>query len=463
MTGEPASRVGADTEAVIDVQGSRLVCSGCGWQAPLDAVAVPAQTDAPATALPAPFTCPVHGTGDIDHVLVHRLAAHAVPDRADDPNPFVRHRESLYAWHAARARGIGDAAFVDTVRRFDERIARVDGHGFAVTPFLHQASLGERLGVELWVKDETGNVSGSHKARHLMGLMLYLAVTQPEGNAPLAIASCGNAALAAAVLARAAHRALKVFVPTDAQSAVLERLAALGATVVACPRREGEAGDPCVLRFQEALREGALPFCCQGNENGLTIDGGETLVREMLAAGAPAPDHLVVQVGGGALASACMQAYARETASGRLARAPKVHTVQTHGAAPLQRAWQRLAAWRADHASASDADALRHALTHRAAFMWPWEATPHSVAHGILDDETYDWAAVLRGMLATGGTTVLADEDTLREAQHIGHECTGIAVSHTGSAGLAGLMQLRREGVVREGERVAVLFSGVQR
>jgi phosphate-selective porin len=30
----------------------------------------------------------------------------------------------------------------------------------------------------LWVKDETHNVAGSHKARHLMGLLLYLAVVE---------------------------------------------------------------------------------------------------------------------------------------------------------------------------------------------------------------------------------------------------------------------------------------------
>jgi threonine synthase len=34
--------------------------------------------------------------------------------------------------------------------------------------------------------------------------------------------------------------------------------------------------------------------------------------------------------------------------------------------------------------------------------MWPWEEPPHSVASGILDDETYDWLAVLRGVVAPG-------------------------------------------------------------
>jgi len=31
--------------------------------------------------------------------------------------------------------------------------------------------------------------------------------------------------------------------------------------------------------------------------------------------------------------------------------------------------------------------------------MWPWEETPRSVAHGILDDETYDWLAIVKGIM----------------------------------------------------------------
>jgi len=433
------------------VTGSRLVCTGCGWEPPPGAA--------------CPFRCAHSGRDDCDHVLAHRLGADAVLDRGVDENPFVRYRECLYAWHAARARGMSDTAFINLVRRLDDRIAAVDGRGFRVTPYVRAAALGERLGLDVWVKDETGNVAGSHKARHLMGILLHLAVVEHETGqplAPLAIASCGNAALAAAVLARAASRALQVFVPPNAEPAVLDRLHALGATVVSCPRVPGERGDPCVHRFHDALRTGALAFCCQGNENGLAIDGGETLVYEMLSSGASPLDHLVVQVGGGALASACLQAYARAVAAGLTPSAPKAHTVQTHGASPLQRAWTLVQERRAS-AGATVEDALHYATAHRSAFMWPWEQAPHSIAEGIVDDETYDWAALLRGMAATGGTTVVADEQTLREANRVAREATGIAVSHTGSAGLAGLLLLQREGVIATGARVGVLFSGVQR
>jgi threonine synthase len=95
--------------------------------------------------------------------------------------------------------------------------------------------------------------------------------------------------------------------------------------------------------------------------------------------------------------------------------------------------------------------------------MWPWEEPPHSVASGILDDETYDWLAVLRGVAATGGGTVVVDEETLRQANRLVHETTVIKPSHTGSAGLAGLLQLQRQGVVAPGTRVGVLLTGVQR
>ena len=72
--------------------------------------------------------------------------------------------------------GIGDDEFCALVTELDERVAAVDGHGFAATPFGRSEELSDRLGFSadggVWVKDETGNVSGSHKARHLFGVLL---------------------------------------------------------------------------------------------------------------------------------------------------------------------------------------------------------------------------------------------------------------------------------------------------
>jgi len=54
-------------------------------------------------------------------------------------------------------------------------------------------------------------------------------------------------------------------------------------------------------------------------------------------------------------------------------------------------------------------------------------------------------------------------EATLEEANALARETTGIDVDHTGSSGLAGLMDLARRGEIGKNERVAVLFTGIRR
>ena len=433
---------------------SRLVCAGCG--AVLD------------WAEPYPFRCPNAGNDDdIDHVLRRELDVSAVrfPVGDVEPNPFVRYRTLLHAYHVAMRGGLSDEAFCALVKELDEKVAALDGHGFSATPFHHSPELSDALAFSdaggVWVKDETGNVSGSHKARHLFGVLVHLEVAERLGlverehRPELAIASCGNAALAAGVIAAAGGRALRVFVPADADPVVLDRLEQLEAQITLCDR-DGLSGDPTYRRLLQAIGEGAVPFTCQGNLNGLAVEGGETVGWELVSSDT-AIDRIVVQVGGGALASACIHAFGEGVALGALAAMPRIDTVQTEGAWPLKRALDAVG-------KRGDAEhALRFASHHRSAFMWPWEDEPRSIAHGILDDETYDWLAVVEGMLATGGHPLVVDEETLEQANALARGATGIDVDHTGSAGLAGLLALRAMGQVADDERVAVLFTGVVR
>jgi threonine synthase len=444
---------------------SSLSCSGCGWAPPDDD--------------PFPFRCANAGSGDdVDHVIVRHLDPFwkfSWPSGQEN-NPFVRFRTLFHSYHLASAHGVSDGEYVELVERLDKEVAAVDGRGFEVTPFARAGSISDRLGFSseggVWVKDETGNVSGSHKARHLMGLAVHLEVVDRLGLAStrerrLAIASCGNAALAAAVVARAVDRSLDVFVPTWADAVVVDRLKELGASITVCPRVEGIPGDPTYHRLQQAIAEGAIPFTCQGPDNGLAIEGGETLGYEIASQGGDegtALDVIFVQVGGGALASAILQGLADARSLGALPKMPRVHAVQTLGGYPLARAHDRVADRLRSNASGSGPEeALAYAVLHRSQFMWPWEEEPKSVAHGILDDETYDWFAVVRGMIETGGHPMVVSEDTLREANDLARAATGIEVDHTGSAGLAGLIELVKRKSIRPDERVAVLFTGAIR
>ena len=153
---------------------SRLVCAGCG--------AVPDRS------YPYPFRCPNAGREeDVDHVLRRELDLSSVrfPTSDSESNPFIRYRTLLHAYQVAMRGGLSDDAFCALVRQLDERVAAVDGHGFSVTPFARSAELSDALAFSepggVWVKDETRNVSGSHKARHLFGVLVYLEVAERLG------------------------------------------------------------------------------------------------------------------------------------------------------------------------------------------------------------------------------------------------------------------------------------------
>ena len=437
---------------------------------------------------------------------------------------FEGYAERLEARRLGPDGAAASDAVAATIRELDAAVAQVEAHGFEPTPFGAAPELAEAAGIgdsELWVKDETGNVSGSHKARHLFGVALAHRLAEADAGAeapPYAIASCGNAALAAAVVARAVGRRIDVFVPTWANDAVVDRITELGGRVVRCGRESGVPGDPAHHAMLAAIEAGAVPFSCQGTETPATIDGGRTLAWEMVDAlvehdgGPPARlDRLFVQVGGGALATAVVTGLAWAVSRGDLARLPRVHVVQPEGNHPLVRAWDTLMLeLRSQERSGGGRDrdyfldrilfaqaATQGAMDNRlrakiaeetqpmsdgrlrelvrrlhddpARYMRVWEHEPVSYASGILDDITYDWIDIVEAMLSSGGWPLVASEDNFRRAHHLAHRHTGIDVCPTGAAGLGGLLALTAASDgsgatgMSPGERVAVLFTGRMR
>ena len=373
-----------------------------------------------------------------------------------ETNPFLRYRQLLWSWHRWIDAGLNDDDFVAMTHALDDSVKEVVGTGFATTPARWDDSLGAVSQAPVFAKDETGNVGGSHKARHLMGLLLHLAVDAVSNDVRLAISSCGNAALGAATVARAANRPIDVFIPTWADPKVVAALDRLEATIHVCERHSGESGDPCMLRFQEAVEGGALPFGVQATENLWTLDGGRTIGWELAdQLGAESVDNVLVQVGGGALLTSCSIGLLEGAALGPLERVPRVWAVQAQQCAPFDRAWSQIPT------AASVDERLSLAEQHAEQLMTPWP-DPSSAATGILDDVTYDWLGVARALLLTGGSSVVASEDDIESAnQRV--RAAGYNADHTGSAGYAGLLAAVRQGTISPTDNSAVLITGVQR
>ena len=104
-----------------------------------------------------------------------------------------------------------------------------------------------------------------------------------------------------------------------------------------------------------------------------------------------------------------------------------------------------------------DGVALDKAVRRRSRFMQPWDSVPKSLAHGILDDETYDWFEVVKAMRETGGEAVVVDETAIERALELVRAHTAIPASATGAAGLAGALAAPARGAA------AAVLSGIER
>ena len=149
------------------------------------------------------------------HVVTHEAPTGAVDRRprrdrgasrdardADPPGRDLGPERAVSGMPRASSRGVGQAL----IERYRDRLpvsadTPVVSLGEGSTPLLPAPRLGARLGVELWLKREAGNPTGSFKDR---GMTVAVSKALEEGAAAVICASTGNtAASAAAYAARA--------------------------------------------------------------------------------------------------------------------------------------------------------------------------------------------------------------------------------------------------------------------
>lgn len=146
-------------------------------------------------------------------------------------------------------------------------------------------------GVEVWLKLEHMQVSGSFKARGMMNRLLANDI--PESGA--IVASGGNAGIATAAAAQALGVPCEVFLPVVSSEAKQARLRALGATVVLGGAVYADALASCLERQRVS---GAL--LTHAYDQPEVVAGAGTLAREIERQGG-LPDTVLVSVGGGGL------------------------------------------------------------------------------------------------------------------------------------------------------------------
>ncbi|HVG11144.1 MAG TPA: threonine synthase [Thermoanaerobaculia bacterium] len=278
-------------------------------------------------------------------------------------------------------------------------------------------------GVELLVKDEALNPTGSFKAR---GLSLAVNRARELGAVGVQLASAGNAALALTAYAAAAGLKARVAMPEDTPHTIEERCREHGAEVLLSPGTLVDAAkllsDADGYWTVSTLRE---PYRVEGKKT-MGLELAEQLGWEL-------PDWIVYPLGGGTGIVGMHKAFDELRRLGLVGeKKPRFVVVQPTGCAPIVRAFER-----GEETAA------------------PWE-NPQTRVWGLRVPKAIGDFLVLRAVRESGGTAIAVDEERLTKIASRAARLEGIRVGPEGAAALAAVEDLK----FAKGERVVVFQTG---
>jgi threonine synthase len=303
------------------------------------------------------------------------------------------------------------------------------GEGF--TPLLPAPRLGAHVGLpKLFVKDESGNPTGSFKAR---GLAVAISMARVLGATDVCLPSAGNAGSALAAYAARGGLKAHVFVPQDIARVFLMETQAYGAQVETVPGLITDAGRVCA--------EGALEhgwYECATLKEPYRIEGKKTMGYEIAEQmDWNLPDAILYPTGGGTGLIGMWKAFAEMEAMGFVGtKRPRLYAVQPEGCAPIVKAFS---------------EGLEEAPP------WP-DAQTH--AHGLRVPKALGDFLILRALRETHGAGVAVSEAEIVQGVKDGAADEGLFMAPEGGACVAALRKLKASGHLSPDDTVVVFNTG---
>ncbi|MCL6558250.1 MAG: threonine synthase [Firmicutes bacterium] len=285
----------------------------------------------------------------------------------------------------------------------------------------------------LYVKDETGNPTGSYKDRPAS---VAVSKAVEFGAQILAIASDGNAGPSVAAYAAKAGLPCYVFMPTSTPNERLTQVWLYGATLVTI---DGSVNECIDLVEKGRQKFGWHHMSTARAVNPYQREGSKTIAYEVCEQlDWNAPDWVAVPVGGGGLLSAIWQGFNELKALGLIERVPRMLGVQAAGCAPLVRAFN----------TASRPDAIER-----------WK-TPSTIATTIAVPFPLDGDLALKAIYDSNGAAVaVADSEILDMTRRLA-AYEGICAEPTGAVSIAGIRSVIAAGIIRPDETVVCIVTG---
>lgn len=289
--------------------------------------------------------------------------------------------------------------------------------GEGATPLLLAHRLERELGLDgIYVKDEAQNPTGSFKAR---GMSVAVTVARRLGATAFVAPSAGNAGSALAAYGARAGLPVRVYIPQDTPTILIDEMRGYGAEVVfveglidaagrAAAEYSRESGAFNVATFREPYR----------------VEGKKTMAYELVEQLGRVPGTIIYPTGGGTGLVAMWKAFDELHRLGWIgAERPAMIAVQAEGCAPIVAAFEQ---------GDQSATPVEKGTTR----MWGLR-----VPGGIGDRLT------LRALRESLGTALRVADDSADAATSELHRLEGIDATIEGGATLAALRILGTRGV----------------
>jgi threonine synthase len=309
--------------------------------------------------------------------------------------------------------------------------ANIVSLGEGGTPLLAADRLAAPHGLSrVSIKDESGNPTGSFKAR---GLSAAVSKAKELGYEAIALPTAGNAGGAAAAYAAKAGMDCHVFMPEDTPRVFGLECERYGAKVELVPGLIDDCGR---IVAERAPREGWHDVSTL--KEPFRVEGKKTLGYELAEDfGWELPDAIVYPTGGGTGLIGMWKAFDEMEEMGWIgANRPKMFAVQAEGCAPIPKAF----------AEGKDvSEKFPNAQTY---------------ASGLRVPKAFADYIILRDVRASGGAALtVTDEEMRRACDEIG-AAEGIFAAPEGGAAWAATKLLRQAGKLEPDDRIVVFNTG---
>ena len=287
------------------------------------------------------------------------------------------------------------------------------------TPLVRLDKLSERWDIDLYVKLEGANPTGSFKDR---GMVMAVAKAKEEGKRVLVCASTGNtSASAAAYGARAGMRTIVVIPEGRIALGKLAQAKMYGAEILEIKGNFDEA-----LRMVREVGEEA-GIALVNSVNPYRLEGQKTIAFEVIDQLGKVPDIFALPVGNAGNISASWKGFS-EYAEKTGAKRPELLGVQASGAAPI---------------------------VHNRVFD-----NPETVATAIRIGNPASWQLALHALDESKGTILEATDEEILEAYQMLASTEGVFAEPASCASIAGIKKQVENGSIKKGASIVAVLTG---